>query len=305
MSRRTRARRAIHLGAVVLAVLAHRIVDGEPITCSHAPPPGVLRVLSWNLENFPADHDVAKMSRWIERAAPQVVAIQEVRDADALAALLPEHEPALSQRGGARGQTLGVAIGADAQASPIVEHAALELGGRVRPAVSSHVRAAGLDFHLVVVHLKATPSGLDMRRLQWAALVDLVARLPLSGPGAGDLDLVLVGDFNATGADGMTATAERAALAGVLAGLGLRPIEPVDGCSAYWDGARRDAWLEPTLLDLAFVRGFAGADVTARALGACATHRCAPLRTTDAHPDPDIVGTSDHCPLLLELDSRG
>ncbi len=286
---------------VVLAVTVHRVVTGEPITCDHAPPPGVLRVLSWNLENFPADHDVAKMSRWIERAAPQVVAIQEVRDAGALAALVPEHAAALSQRGGARGQTLGIAIGPDADGTALVEHDALELGGRVRPAVSSYIRAAGRDFHLVVVHLKATPTGLEMRRLQWAALVDLIARLPLAGPGAGDRDLVVVGDFNATGADAMTAADERTALAAVLAHLDLRPVDPADGCSAYWDGARRDAWLEPTLLDLAFVRGFDGADVTARALGACATHRCAPLRTTDAHPDPDIVGTSDHCPLLLEL----
>lgn len=303
MPRDKKTRTAVHLGLVAAAVLTHRLTT-HPITCTARPSPSdTLVVLSWNLENFPGDHHLAKMAARIAEADPHVLAVQEVLDPDALTRLVPDRIVNLSERGGARNQKLGFATLPDAEASPLVEHAAFEHGGRVRPAVSSFVRVGTVDFHLVVVHLKATPDGLDTRHVQWAALADLVGRLRLVGPGAGDDDLIVVGDFNTTGAGDVTPADERAALGAVLAAVGLRAVLPSGGCSAYWDGQRHDAWLEPTLLDLAFVGGFPGTEIRARTLGACAVHDCAPLRSTDAHPDPDILGMSDHCPLLLEIDA--
>jgi hypothetical protein len=76
------------------------------------------------------------------------------------------------------------------------------------------------------------------------------------------------------------------------------------GCSTYWDGPRRDAWQEPSLLDLIWVGGLAEALVAeprAIALGHCARHHCAAFRSTEAYPEPDFVSMSDHCPVALDL----
>jgi endonuclease/exonuclease/phosphatase family metal-dependent hydrolase len=296
-----RRRHRIHLGLVAAGVVAHRLVT-HPIACASRPDPEeTLVVMSWNLENFPSDHDVAAMAARIAAVDPHVIAVQEVLDPDALASLAPDRRATLSVRGGARDQKLGVLALADASVDDVVEHATLEHGGRVRPALSSHVRVGAVDFHLVVVHLKATPDGLSIRRLQWAALVDLLARISLHP----DRDVIVVGDFNTTGHGELTAADERDALAAVLRPLDIHAV-PIDGgCSAYWDGSRRDGWLEPALLDLVFVRGFDGAELRARTIGACAAHACAPLRSTATHPDPDIAGTSDHCPLVLEIEAEG
>lgn len=263
-----------------------------------------LAVLSWNLHNFPGDHDRDRIRARIDAVAPHVLAVQEVRDATALAELLPEHRVLLSEHGGARGQALGVAIDRRVElVGDLVEHRAVAMGGRVRPAVSVYLRIGALDLHVVVVHLKAMPEGHALRRMQWATLADVIARLPLSGPGAGDRDVLLVGDFNATGPEGGDPADELAALTTVLGELGLRPLAIDGGCSAYWDGLRRDAWLEPSLLDLAFVGGLDddAAAWVATPLGACARAACTPVRSTQAYPDPQIVGMSDHCGVLVEL----
>ncbi len=272
-----------------------------------------LAVVTWNLHNFPDDegldaHDRARVRERIDAIDPHVLAVQEVRDPVAFAELVPDRRVLLSRHGGARGQALGLAVDDRVEVvGDLVEHHALEIGGRVRPAASAYLRVptATLDFHVVVVHLKAMPEGHALRRLQWALLADVIARLPLSGPGAGDEDVILLGDFNATGDGDGDAARERDELALVLGAVGLRPLAIEGDCSAYWDGKRRDAWLEPTLLDLAFVGGALARDephaLVATPLGACARHRCAPLRSTDAYPDAEIVGMSDHCPVLVRL----
>lgn len=303
MPRPSRARKAVRPALVAAAVVLHHLVRIDACSGSGCGTGDAeLVVLSWNLENFPGDHDVAKMAARVAAEEPDVIAVQEVLDPDALAPLAPQFEPRMSTRGGARGQRLGLLFDADTtSASALAQHALFEIGGRVRPAVSSWVEHGDLDFHLVVVHLKATPSGLATRRLQWAALAELVLRLPLSGPGRGDRDIVVVGDFNTTGAGEIDAHAEREALAAVLAIAGLRPVEPVGGCSAYWDGRRRDGWLEPSLLDLVFVGGLDDFAVESEALGACRRHGCRAVRSTAAHPDADIVGSSDHCPVRVRF----
>jgi endonuclease/exonuclease/phosphatase family metal-dependent hydrolase len=295
----TTVRRWLRPALVAAGVLAHRLLT-HPIACGARPDPAqTLVVMSWNLENFPGDHDIDTMAAKIAAAQPHVIAVQEVLDPAALAELAPDRRAVLSTRGGARVQRLGLLVDEDTVVEDVVEHATVEHGGRVRPALSSHVEIGDVDFHLVVVHLKATPDGLPIRRMQWAALVDLLARITLHP----DRDVIVVGDFNTTGKGDVSAADERDELAAVLAVLDVRPVTIDGGCSAYWDGQRRDAWLEPALLDLVFVRGFDGAELRARTLGACRTHACAPLRSTAAHPDPDIAASSDHCPLLLEIDA--
>jgi endonuclease/exonuclease/phosphatase family metal-dependent hydrolase len=301
------------VGAIVVG---HRLVRCSVAGCGSPDGPDTsddrLAVASWNLHNFPdtepPNHDRRRMRARIGAVAPHVLAVQEVRDPAALAELLPDRRVLLSEHGGAHGQRLGIAVDERVEVvGELVEHRALELGGRVRPAVSAYLRVpdpANVDLHVVVVHLKAMPRGHAQRRLQWAMLAEVIARLPLVGAGAGDHDILVIGDFNTTGPEGGDAADERAELAAVLGAVGLRALDIAGGCSAYWDGERRDAWLEPTLLDLAFVGGPAFADrerVVAVPLGACAKESCAPLRSTPAYPAAEVVGMSDHCPVLVRL----
>jgi endonuclease/exonuclease/phosphatase family metal-dependent hydrolase len=309
--------RARTLIPIALLVLAHALARGPvraAFGCGAVDGPDTddaeLVVLSWNLCNFPGkpgpgEHARGRIAERIAATAPHVLAVQEIHDAEALAELVPGLALALSEHGGSHGQRLGIAIDARTRMiAPLFEHRALEIGGRVRPAVSSYLRTAGgIDFHLVVVHLKATPDGAELRRLQWALLADAIARVRVVGPGSGDPDIIVIGDFNPTGHGEVSAADERAALGEVLAPLGLHAL-PIDGdCSAYWDGARHDGWLEPTLLDLVFIGGFDERDAwRATPLGACAAHGCSALRSTAAHPDPQVVGMSDHCGVLVQLD---
>lgn len=263
-----------------------------------------LRIATWNLRNFPDDgQDLPRLRARLQELGADVIAVQEVRDPDALRALMPGWGLALSEAGGRGGQRLGFLY--DSEAVELVgaprEHAALAMGGAVRPGFSGYLRArgGGPDFHVVVVHLKARAEGHALRRAQWDALAEI-----LKDVGRGDDDLVLLGDFNATGPERGGPAEELAALDARFGAAGLRRVGNAAGCSVYWHGARRDAWHEPSLLDLVWIAGLREADgspVEARALLHCARHHCAAFRSTEAHPERDYVDLSDHCPVVVDL----
>lgn len=272
-----------------------------------------LRVVSWNLANFAGDasqHDLDRMREIIEQLDPDVLAVQEVKDPEALAALLPGWEIALSSAGGRGHQLLGVAVRPDRVAVlERAEHPQLSLDGRVRPAFSVYLRARenGPDFWLVVVHLKAMPDAIDLRRGQWPLLAALARDGLGQGLGARDRDLLIVGDFNTTGPVGAGTSGpkiEQAELAGVLDDVQLRRLPNASGCTAYYDGQRRDAWQEPSEIDLVWARDLAEsieADTEVRSGTHCAEERCRDFRSTDAYPVRDYEKVSDHCPVVLDL----
>lgn len=269
-----------------------------------AKPAARLRIATWNLRNFPDEgQDLPRLRARLQELAADVIAVQEVRDPAALQALMPGWGLALSEAGGRGGQRLGFLY--DRSAVELVgaprEHAALAMGGAVRPGFSGYLRArdGGPDFHVVVVHLKARAEGFALRRAQWDALGEI-----LKDVARGDDDLVLLGDFNATGPERGGPAEELEALDARFGALGLRRVDNAAGCSVYWHGARRDAWHEPSLLDLVWIGGLreAGdAGLEARALLHCARHRCAALRSTEAHPERDYVDLSDHCPVIVDV----
>ena len=263
-----------------------------------------LRVVSWNLRNFPEEtQDLDRVRRRLRELEADVIAVQEIHSPEALLALMPGWELRLSESGGRGRQRLGVLY--DPARVELIEapreHRELSLGGRVRPGLSAYLRArgGGPDFFVVVVHLKAMASGYAQRQEQWPILAEIVRDLRRR-----DGDVIVLGDFNATGPEGQVAAVEVAALGAALGAAGLRQVPSAGGCSAYWDGPRRDAWKEPSLLDLVWVADLeeavdAGAE--ALALAHCARHHCAAFRSTDAYPDPDFAAISDHCPVVLDL----
>lgn len=272
-----------------------------------APPPRSdrLRVVSWNLRNFPGDHDRARLREQLDALEPQVLAVQEILDPEELPTILPGFRWHASRLGGSHDQHIAIGWNPDeVQVLLPREHPEIGMGGRVRPALSAYVRDrhGTTGFHLVVVHLKATRSGHPVRRQQWPLLRRIVASRARMGPP--DDDMVVVGDFNVAGSTGASAQAEMSALEDALAPVGLRPWESVGGCTAYWDGPRRDAWWVPSRLDLVWGRGFAALAPDERKAwpGAhCGRHRCDPLHATPHHPDPDLHGVSDHCPVVIDL----
>lgn len=288
------------------AGLHHPLARLRGLTVPAAQTPG-LRVVSWNLRNFPGAHDMDRLRARLDALDPQVLALQEVLDPDALPSLRPGFHWHASVHGGRHGPQRLV-LGWDPAAVELLEpreHASLTMDGRVRPALSAYVRSrhAGPDFHLVVVHLKATRDGHQVRRAQWPRLAAAVADRRAAGP-VDDEDVLVLGDFNAAGGPQVTPAQERAALADALAPAGLRPWTLVGGCTAYWDGRRRDAWWEPSQIDLVWSRDLSEVPESRRQAWPgthCARHRCEPIHASESHPEPDLHPISDHCPIVVDL----
>lgn len=67
---------------------------------------------------------------------------------------------------------------------------------RHRPALRAYFKTIpdGFDFHVIVVHLKASPRGLPEREKQWSQLRKIMRELPQDTDK--DSDIILLGDFN-------------------------------------------------------------------------------------------------------------
>ena len=72
----------------------------------------------------------------------------------------------------------------------------LKPGSWLRPAFRAYfkVKPDGFDFHAIITHLKAAPSGWKTRKKQWnIALKNILNNLQTQSP---DKDIILMGDFN-------------------------------------------------------------------------------------------------------------
>jgi len=65
----------------------------------------------------------------------------------------------------------------------------------LRPAFRAYFKTKpdGADFHAIITHLKASPSGWAKRERQWKVLQEILERLPRE---QNDKDIILMGDFN-------------------------------------------------------------------------------------------------------------
>lgn len=292
--------------AIAWAYLGAGIRELAGISAPTPDPRGdALRLVSWNLANFAgaeSGHDLDRIREVIAELDPDVLALQEIKDPQALAALLPDWQLQVSEQGGRGRQRLAIAWRADrVELLASEEHPQLSLGGRVRPGLSAYLRGrdGGPDFWLLVVHLKAMPDAIELRREQWPRLLDIA-----NATSKRDRDLLIVGDFNTTGPPGGKPEIEHRELDRALAPSGLRRLPCATGCTAYYDGQRRDAWKEPSEIDLMYARDLAeslreGAQIHSGTH--CAASRCRDFRSSDAYPVRDYEKVSDHCPLVVDL----
>ncbi len=171
--------------------------------------------------------------------------------------------------------------------------------GRLRPGFGASVQhASGLDFELLVLHLKSGTDRGDylMRRRSLSGLGALLERRTRA---AAERDVVVLGDWNSMGCAGCSpptnAAQERAALATEVSASGLRLLSAA--CTEYYKG-------KPGALDhIAISRSMAeAAGAELQVSGFCAEANCATVPRSSAAQSPAAQQQlSDHCPVLVDL----
>ena len=125
---------------------------------------------------------------------------------------------------------------------------ALSSTSRLRPALGVYFKVipSGFDFHAIVVHLKSSPRGWDLRKKQWAVLEDILTELPKK---SGDNDVILMGDFNNVS---KLRTAEFDTIMQLL-NFHRATLDIKEGFSNYWQPDYKNERIEGSLIDHIFI----------------------------------------------------
>lgn len=169
---------------------------------------------------------------------------------------------------------------------------ALSNDSRLRPALGVYFKAlpSGFDFHAIVVHLKASPRGWDIRKKQWDALEQILADLPKETE---DGDIVLLGDFNNVsqlGTDEFDTIMQHA-------GYYRATQELENKASNYWQPDYKKERIEGSLIDQIFISSDAKIEFienSTKVGGMCAEGIFEYIG--DSIPDY-YQQISDHCPV--------
>lgn len=249
--------------------------------------PSAVRVATFNIENFPRDdRQVAGAFEAIEATEAPVVAVQEITEPETFArearARLGDSWRFVHDQSGNL-QRIGVLYDAERfELAYTRTHDDTQIDGRGKPTFEVRLRrvAGGRALRVFVVHLKAGGDFAHVRREQLRQLTPRIMDAAESWD-----EVVLLGDFNATG------DADREELARFASRVGLDwASEPLE-CTSYWD--RRDG-CRGSALDHAFTRE-APDDITAR--GPCESIGCSPGDQCPVfHRE-----VSDHCPVTIDL----
>lgn len=278
---------------------------------------GEIRVATWNIRYFPEpETDPGRVADILAGLDADLVAVQEVRDEAALAALLADvnarsqrsgsgagrvYSYVLAESGGNGGLYVGYVYDTLAvELSSVRTMWRLQMTEDLRPGLAARVKSlrGGLDFGVIVMH---TDSGVRDRDYQnrLRFLDSLSAVLPDFV--ASDADVIVLGDLNTMGreADGevtaVTARQEIADLDRKLEAIGMRRLQNEPDCTEYYRG--RGATLDHIVVALATRE--APPDLVAEVRGYCGELKCAPLDPEDMPLDYQVA--SDHCPVVVDL----
>jgi endonuclease/exonuclease/phosphatase family metal-dependent hydrolase len=294
-------------------------LPGEPVAV------GSLRIVSWNLRNFPLDErpqesDLGYLRRTnicdFETAfgglGADLYGLQEVNDIRRFQPILKRAcgersmDVRYSARGGRHGQHLAIAwdnavldmIGTPIEVSELV----LEPGAR--PAFGGYFRSlrnGGVDFTFLTVHLESGPDNFSDRRRQNRALASWIEGWVSV---TGDPDVIVVGDFNTMGSPRGGVEGEIRSVEAILGRVGLGRLQNRLGCTSYWEGGGdRDGVQVPSFLDHVFLAGF-GPEAVTRPLEPwlhCSRLQCEELVSRPGAEDGTFWDVSDHCPLTFEI----
>ena len=328
---------AVVITIIVIAITALVLRDkmrcagfpGPSVTSGELPsgPPGEgsLRIASWNVRNFPLDERPQEDNLGYSRRTnicdfetafggleADLYGLQEVNDIRRFQPILRRAcgersmDVRYSSIGGRHGQHLAIAWDnskLELVGQPIeIDELVLELG--MRPAFAGYfrsLRAGGVDFTVVVVHLESGPQNFADRRRQNRELASWIkTRIEETG----DPDVIVLGDFNTTGSPRGGLEGELQSVDAILGDVGLERLHNPLGCTSYWEGGgQRDGVQVPSLLDHVFVGGF-GVDAVSTPLEAwlhCARWQCEDLVSRSGEEDGTFWDVSDHCPLTFEI----
>lgn len=244
-----------------------------------------VRVATFNIENFPRDERQVRgaFATMAELDAP-VIAVQEITDPPAFERAAREHlgeRWAFVHDASDNLQRVGVLYDASRfELAYARTHEETRLGPRDKPALEVRLRGRSRALRVFVVHLKAGGELAHVRREQLRQLAPIVEQAVESWD-----EVMVLGDFNATGAEDRQNLARFAEVTGLVwASEGL-------ACTSYWN--RRDG-CRGAALDHVFTREVPDA-IDAR--GPCEEIGCDPGDRCPAfHRD-----VSDHCPVTIDL----
>lgn len=305
---------------------------GPAVTEADLPPAAaddVLRIVSWNVRNFPLDErpqdadlgysrrtNICDLEAVLAGLDGDLLGLQEVNDTRRFPPILKravqdrQMGVRFSAGGGRFGQHLAIAwdVNALELLSEPVDVAATIFEDGMRPAFAARFRSrrsGGIDFTVIVVHHESGPRNFGDRRRQNRALAEWIDGWVEE---TGDPDVILLGDFNTTGSPRGGLEGELQSMDAILGEAGLRRLPNETGCSSYWEGGGdRDGVQEASLLDHVFLGGF-GADepvVPVHAWLHCARLECADIISRPGEEDGTFWDVSDHCPLTFELTDGG
>jgi len=290
------------------------------------PGEGSLRIASWNVRNFPLDERPQEDDLGYSRRTnicdfeaafggldADLYGLQEVNDIRRFQPILRRAcgersmDVRYSPSGGRHGQHLAIAwdnsvfelVGEPMEVRELV----LEPG--MRPAFAGYfrsLRAGGVDFTLVVVHLESGPRNFADRRRQNRALALWIEAWIDE---IGDPDVIALGDFNTTGSPRGGLEGELQSADAILGRVGLERLHNPLGCTSYWEGGGgRDGVHVPSMLDHVFVSGFGAVTTPLEAWLHCARWQCEDLISRSGEEDGTFWDVSDHCPLTFEILDR-
>lgn len=276
---RLRARGCLSLLIVAIALLALGLTY-----CGQAAP---VRVATFNIENFPRDaQQIDGAFEAIDALDAPVIAVQEITEpatfARAARDRLGDEWRFVADSGGGL-QHVGVLFDAKrytlSYARTHDETRTYE-GGKPTLEVRLRPRGSGRALRVLVVHLKAGGAYAHVRREQLRQLRPIVEAAVASWD-----EVVVLGDFNATGDEDRETIARFARATGLTwASEGLR-------CTSYWN---RSDGCRGTALDHVLTRR-EPEDIRAR--GPCESIGCDPGDRCPAfHRE-----VSDHCPVTTDL----
>jgi len=328
---------AVVIAILIIAIAALVLRDqlrcagfpGPSVTSDELPgkPPGngSLRIASWNVRNFPLDErpevddlgysrrtNICDFEAAFGGLDADLYGLQEVNDIRRFRPILRRAcgersmDVRYSSSGGRHGQHLAIAwdnTKLELVGEPMEVHELVFEPG-MRPAFAGYfrsLRAGGVDFTLVVVHLESGPRNFADRRRQNRALASWIeARIEE----VGDPDVIALGDFNTVGSPQGGLEGELQSADAILGRAGLERLHNPLGCTSYWEGGgERDGVHQPSLLDHVFVGGFGMGAVTAplETWLHCARWQCEDLISRTGEEDGTFWDVSDHCPLTFEI----
>ncbi|MEM6993366.1 MAG: endonuclease/exonuclease/phosphatase family protein [Myxococcota bacterium] len=265
-----------------------------------------VRIATFNIRMFPTPKtDPAAVARAIASVDADVLGVQEIKSAGALAAVLAEasertgrdYRSALSNcRHPRYGITTGLVWDAarwdlvELRHFPQLSPDGAGTCGRSQPGLAGVFESDGSRIVVLSVHLDAHPRGYPARREQWTRVIAIQKQLRAEF----DAEVLALGDFNSTGFTSEPAE-EPDYVRDVVGRAGFELLSDDLECTEYYRPGEAPNYL-PSLLDHLVATGGDWDDVTVH--GLCARLRCTVTAPEDM--DPEFFAVSDHCPVVVE-----